>query len=124
MVDLAERDRAGVFNAVGPERRTTWEEVIDVLAKTAATPVRVYWSTAELLEEMQIELPLASSTPRARYFEGGAARAGGLRHRPLADTAAATLAWWRAQTPERRARSEGWPTPEQERRVLARLARP
>lgn len=121
IVDLAERDRGGVFNAVGPEARTSWEQVIEVLAKGATTPVRVRWPTAALLEEMNVELPLVSSARRPRYFEGGAARAAGLRHRLLEDTAAATLAWWRVQTPERRARVEGWPTREQERAVLARI---
>ena len=121
IVDLVEHDRGGVFNAVGPESRTSWGQVIDVLAKGSSAPVRVRWPTAALLEEMKVELPLVSSTRRPRYFEGGAARAAGLRDRPLEDTAAATLAWWRAQTPERRARADGWPTPEQERAVIARI---
>jgi len=122
IVDLAERDRGGVFNPVGPDSRTSWEQVIDVLARSSTTSVRVHWPTAALLEEMNVEQPLVSSMRRPRYFEGGAARLAGLRYRPLADTAAATLAWWRAQTPERRARAEGWPTAEQERAVLARIA--
>jgi 2'-hydroxyisoflavone reductase len=121
IIELAERDRGGVFNAVGPESRTSWGQVIEVLAKGSSVPVRVHWPTAALLEEMKVDLPLVSSTRRPRYFEGGVARAAGLRHRSLEDTAAATLAWWRAQTPERRARVEGWPTPEQERAVLARI---
>ena len=121
IVDLVERDRAGVFNAVGPEVRTSWGEVLDVLAKESAAPVRMHWPTTALLEEMKVALPLVSSMRRPRYFESGAARAEGLRCRPLADTAAATRAWWQAQPAERRARVEGWPTPEQERAVLARI---
>jgi len=35
----------------------------------------------------------------------------------------ATLDWWRAQPEDRRARAEGWPTPDQERALLARLDR-
>ena len=123
MVDLVERDIGGIFNAVGPPSRTSWGEVIDVLAKQSVAPVRVHWPTAALLEEMKVELPLVSSSRRPRYFEGDAAHAAGLRHRPLGDTAAATLAWWRAQPDERRTRAEGWPTPDQERAVLARLDR-
>ena len=121
IVDVVEHDRGGVFNAVGPESRTSWGQVIEVLAKGSSSPVRVRWPTAALLEEMNVELPLVSSTRRPRYFEGGAARAAGLRDRSLEDTAAATLAWWRAQTPERRAQADGWPTPEQERAVIARI---
>jgi 2'-hydroxyisoflavone reductase len=121
MIELVEQDRGGVFNAIGPEARTSWGQVIDVLARQSTAPVHVHWPTAALLSEMNVELPLVSSSRRPRYFEGGAARAAGLRHRPLEDTASATLTWWRAQTDERRARAEGWPTPEQERAVLARI---
>ena len=32
-----------------------------------------------------------------------------------------TLAWWREQTDERRARARGWPTAEQEKAALAKL---
>ncbi len=121
LIHLLEQDRGGVFNAVGPESRTSWEQVLGVLATTSSSPVRIHWPTAALLEELNVELPLVV-TRRARYFEGDAARAAGLSHRPLADTAQATLAWWRAQPPERRAKVEGWPTLEQERAVLARIA--
>jgi 2'-hydroxyisoflavone reductase len=121
IVGLAEQDRSGVFNAVGPEARTTWQQVLDVLARSSSSPVKVHWPTTALLEEMQVELPLVSSSRRPRYFDGTAARAAGLADRALEDTAAATLAWWRAQPEERRARAQGWPTPEQERAVLARI---
>lgn len=57
-------------------------------------------------------------------FDGSAAQSAGLAYRPLADTAAATLAWWRAQPEERRARAEGWPTPAQEAQALGLLQEP
>jgi 2'-hydroxyisoflavone reductase len=122
IVDLAERDRSGVYNAVGPRTRTTWREVVEVLARSASSPVRLHWPTTQLLQETRVELPLVSSSRRPRYFDGTAAHAAGLTYRPLEDTAAATLAWWNAQPAERRANAQGWPTPEQKRAVLARIA--
>jgi hypothetical protein len=42
----------------------------------------------------------------------------------LAETGLATLEWWRAQTPERRAAAaKFWPTPEQEKAVLEHMSR-
>ena len=44
------------------------------------------------------------------------------RFRPLAETAVDTLDWWRSQPEARRANPRLWPTPEQERAALERLA--
>ncbi len=47
----------------------------------------------------------------------------GLEYRPLSETGRATLQWWRAQTPERRAAAaKYWPTHEQEKAVLERMS--
>ena len=125
LVELAGRKHASVYNAVGPEARTRWSNVLEVLAQPAATPVSMHWPTRALLQEMKLDLPLVGGDARTpRYFDASAARAAGLELRPLAATAAATLAWWRAQTDERRAKAGGWPTPDQERAVLARMAAP
>jgi 2'-hydroxyisoflavone reductase len=120
IVRLAEQDRGGIYNAVGPP--AAWEQVIGVLAKASSAPVRVHWPSAALLAELKLELPLVSGGDRRpRRFAADAARAAGLPIRPLEDTASATLAWWRAQSAERRAEAQGWPTADEERAVLARL---
>ncbi|HEX9771890.1 MAG TPA: NAD-dependent epimerase/dehydratase family protein [Steroidobacteraceae bacterium] len=121
IIDLAERDQAGVYNAAGPDTRTSWEQVLRTLATSATTPARFHWPAASLLEEMHVELPLVNVGGKPRYFEADRSRAAGLRYRPLEDTAQAALAWWQTQSAERRARAEGWPTPEEERAVLARM---
>lgn len=125
IVDLAERDQPGIFNAAGPATPVDWEQVLQELAKLSSQPVKLRWATAEVLEKTGIRLPMvrqgSATTVASPHFEGGAAAAAGLRYRPLADTAAATLAWWRAQPEERRAKAEGWPTPEQEQEALRLL---
>jgi 2'-hydroxyisoflavone reductase len=117
-VQLAEQNVAGVFNAAGPVEPTTWRAVLETLAPLASQPVNFHWANAEALARHKVGLPLFSSNTRQRRYDSQPAYRAGLKPRPLADTARATLAWWREQTPERRAAAEGWPTPEQEQAVL------
>jgi len=126
IVDLAERDQPGIFNAAGPAKATNWEEILGELAKLSPQPVKFRWATADVLKQTGIRQPLV----RVPFAPGGvlphfisdAAQAAGLHFRPLSDTAAATLAWWRSQPDARRARAEGWPTTEQEQQALRLLA--
>lgn len=129
IVRLAEFDQAGIYNASGPSVATNWEQVLQSLTSIAEQPVQFRWATPEALKESGARLPLVrQAAPGAvsvsGHFDGSKAERAGLRYRPLADTTAATLAWWRAQTPERRAKAENWPTPEQEQKALARMRAP
>jgi hypothetical protein len=57
-------------------------------------------------------------------YDGRSAVRAGLSYRPLSQTGLATLEWWRAQTPERRAAAgKFWPTTEQEKAVLEHMSR-
>jgi 2'-hydroxyisoflavone reductase len=122
VVDLAEQDRPGVFNAAGPATPMNWEQVLQELARNAAQPVTVRWPTPAMLEAAKIRLPFGSTLRPSFHVASEAAQAAGLRFRSLADSAAATLAWWNSLPPERRANAEGWPTREQEQQVLRLLA--
>jgi 2'-hydroxyisoflavone reductase len=126
IVDLAERNQAGIFNAAGPATPAAWEQVLQELARLSSQPVQFRWATTEVMQQTGIRLPLVRPSffkgNEPPHFVGAAAQAAGLQYRPLADTAAATLAWWRAQPAERRAKAEGWPTPEQEKEALRLLA--
>lgn len=125
IVQLAERDQSGIFNASGPTEPATWEQVLQSLAKLSDKPVQFRWATPEALKATGIRLPLVrqpvnpGGVTLAGRFDGSKAEKAGLRYRPLADTALATLKWWQAQTPERRAAAENWPTSEQEQKALA-----
>ncbi|MCY2958953.1 MAG: NAD-dependent epimerase/dehydratase family protein [Planctomycetota bacterium] len=130
IVQLGERDQAGIYNASGPTVSASWGQVLQSLTKLSDKPVQFRWATADVLKETGIRQPLVrqAATPGAvtvnGHFDGRKAEGVGLRYRPLADTAEATLAWWRAQTPERRAKAENWPKPEQEQKALALLRTP
>ncbi len=125
IIDLAERDQAGIYNAAGPAKPVNWQQLLQPLTKLSSIPIQFKWATPEILKQTGISLPLvrdgllgSSQTP---HFDSAAALRAGLRFRPLLETANATLAWWRAQTAERRAQA-GWPAPEQEQQALKLLA--
>jgi 2'-hydroxyisoflavone reductase len=123
IITLAERGQAGIYNAAGPATPRTWEQTLQELARLASEPVVFRWATSDVLQKTGIQLPMvAPAGSPSRHFDSTAAQAAGLRFRPLVETAGDTLAWWRAQTDERRAEATRWPAPEQERAALRLLA--
>jgi 2'-hydroxyisoflavone reductase len=125
IIDLAERDQAGIYNAAGPAKASNWQQMLQPLTRLSSTPVQFKWATPEILKQTGISLPLVRDgllgSGQTPHFDSTAALRAGLRFRPLMDSANATLTWWRAQTAERRAQS-GWPTAEQEQQALKLLA--
>ena len=103
IVRLAEDDRGGVFNATGPERPLTLEQVLEECRRVAGADARLVWVPGEELDEAGVgewmELPLWLSDPAFRGMmavDVSRALAAGLRFRPLAETIADTLAWVRS----------------------------
>lgn len=125
IITLAERDQRGIYNAAGPAEPTSWKRVLHELAELSQQPVLFKWATPDVVQKTGIQLPLVRpaylKAREAPHFVSIAAQTAGLRYRPLADTAAATLAWWRAQPDARRARAQGWPTTAQEQEALQLL---
>jgi 2'-hydroxyisoflavone reductase len=120
MIHLAEQGTTGVFNAAS--KPMAWGDILSTLAATSGQVPQVHAATLEVLDEFGIDQPLVLSDLEQWYISTAAAEAAGLVIRPLADTAAATLAWWRAQPAERHAKS-GWLTPEREREAIESLSR-
>lgn len=128
IVTLIERDTSGIFNAAAPP--LPWDRVLAGLRPLSKQPVRFVRPPGAIIEELKLDFPLVEPTvaggifanERAR-FDGSRALQAGLSYRPLSETGRPTLEWWRAQTPERRAAARRWPTTEQEKAVLERLAR-
>jgi 2'-hydroxyisoflavone reductase len=129
MVSLIERDTGGIFNAAAPP--VPWDRVLEGLRLLSERPVRFVRPPAAVLEELKLDFPLVSPTIAGGHvanermtFDGRAALQAGLSYRPLSETGLATLEWWRAQTPERRAAAaKYWPTTEQEKAVLEHMSR-
>lgn len=102
-VRLAEDGVAGTFNAVGPERPLTLEQVLEECSRVARSRARLVWAPAAWLAEQGVgewmELPLWICDPEyagMQQVDASRALAAGLRFRPLAETIADTLAWVRA----------------------------
>ena len=124
MVDLLERDRAGTYNAVGPERPLTMQEALSGIAGGLGVEPDLTWVDESFLLAHDVVpwlgLPLwvpAADDAFAR-MSNARALAEGLRTRPLAETARDTLAWERSLSPGARSASPALSS-ERERELLA-----
>ncbi len=121
IVDCAEQDRPGVYNACGPTARITRQGMLWGIAASTSAPVRMYWPDDALLDEMKISLPMLGTGDYSFYFDNAASLEAGASYRPLARTVADTLQWWQSQTAERRENARGWPSGELEGKALKAL---
>ena len=85
---------------------------------------------AAIIENLKLDFPLVEPTTsggifatECTSFDGSKAVQAGLSYRPLSQSGRATLEWWRAQTPERRAAAKHWPTADQEKAILDAMSR-
>ena len=121
IVRLAEQGTPGVFNGAGPASAITNEQLMWALRANAAGDVRLHWASAELLNELSYRTPMFDRSRATHHTSAEAARKAGLTHRSLAESVRDIQEWWLDQSPERRAKTRGWPSPEQEAAVIARL---
>jgi 2'-hydroxyisoflavone reductase len=117
-LDHVEAMTADVFGVVGPREPLTWSTGLATLVDVAAAGTELTWVAAAFLEERvkedDGELPLWDiGYPGLHAFDGRKALAAGMRHRPLRETAADTLAWDRGRGPLKVGL-----TPERERELL------
>lgn len=103
-----ETGASGAFNAAAPPGFTTMGNLLQACADAAGAAPWLHWmADADLLAQgvrPWIDLPLwlPADGEHAAFLAVRTDRALelGLKVRPLADTVAATLAWWRALPPE------------------------
>lgn len=119
VIQLAENDTPGAFNASGPA--WTRQGLLWGIKSTYGGEVNFHWPTPEMLESVDLRPPMLGWGTSSRIFVNTAAREAGLTTRPLADSTRDTLAWWRAQPETRRADPRGWPTPAQEQQLLEQM---
>jgi len=126
MIGLVEGNTPGIFNAAGPEKTMTMKAMLEGCAKGVGSKASLTWVPAKFLEEQKVSPwgDMPAWIPRGP--EGGAmavsnarAVARGLRFRPVAETARDTLAWWKAQPEDRRAKLRAGIAAEREAEVLA-----
>jgi 2'-hydroxyisoflavone reductase len=130
MVELIQKTTMGVFNATGPEQPTSIGALLDACKAVSGSDARLRWASAEFLAEHEVapwmQMPVWVP-PGDEEFRGFArvsaakARAAGLASRPLEETVDATLAWWKEQPDERRAKLRAGIDASREAELLAAL---
>lgn len=120
----------GPFNAIAPPGFTTWGALLQACADAAGTTPDLRWVPDAVLLAQGVapwsDLPLWLPAEGPEAAEHAAfmavptdrAQAAGLICRPVAETVADTLAWWRALPIERQAFAQTGLAPEREAAVL------
>lgn len=108
MIRLAENGTAGVFNACGPDYPLTMDAMLHGCHAVTGGPVRFTHVSPAFLEKNETGLPIWVPREGSPYSGYGAvsnerAIGAGLTFRPLAETVADLLAWYRRQPAERQA---------------------
>jgi 2'-hydroxyisoflavone reductase len=124
--------RRGAFNLTSPPGRWTMEDLLQACADAAGVRPQWHWAPMDRLTTLGLQpwtdLPLAlpDDAEHAGFHRVPVQRAldAGLALRPLAQTVADTLAWWRALPAAAQAFERAGLTPVREAEALAALATP
>jgi 2'-hydroxyisoflavone reductase len=122
-VHLAVTGKCGVWNAVGLPMRLSMQELLHACKTAQNADARFTWVAEELLLAEKVrpyaELPLWLPSGQRGHIDNRRAVRDGLTFRTVADTIAATLAWFARAAPGGRELRAGL-QPERERDLLAR----
>ena len=125
-IRMADSRETGIYNATGPAKELGIGGMLDGIKTAMNSNATFAWADAEFLKQQKVEA--WSDMPVWAGDELGMSRtnisralAKGLTFRSLGDTARDTLAWFKAQKPERQAKMRAGLTPEREAEVLVAL---
>jgi 2'-hydroxyisoflavone reductase len=127
MIRLAETKTLGTFNATGPKLPTTMAEMLYGIKAVTTSGAQFTWVPADFLGANQVRAwsdmpvwvpPIGRTAGFARVICQKAYGAG-LTFRPLADTAATTLAWYKTRPPAEQEKARAGLAPDREIAVLA-----
>ena len=126
-IRMAEQGRAGVFNATGPARTLSTRALLEGVGQAVRSDGKLTWVATPFLEaqkvsawsDMPVWVPGQGETEGFARRSIARAHAAGLTYRPLATTAADTLAWLKTQPAERQAMLRAGLTSEREAALLA-----
>jgi len=125
-IRMVESRTLGVFNAMGPASELTMGGMLDGIQGGIGSTARLVWANADFLEQQKVSpwgdmpvwIPATGDTAGANRRRNQKAIAAGLTFRPLAETTADTLAWWKTLPAERQAKLRAGIAPEREAQVL------
>ncbi len=126
MIRLAESRTLGTFNATGPTLPTTIGEMLYGIKAVTTSGAQFTWVPAEFLSanqvrawsDMPVWVPPAGRTAAFARVICQKSYDAGLTFRPLAETAAATLAWYKTRPAAEQEKARAGLAPERERVVL------
>jgi 2'-hydroxyisoflavone reductase len=125
IVRMLEDEKAGVYNAVGPQKPYTLGELLDECVQVTASGCRLTWVDERFLLDRGVqpwsEMPLWIPGTGMETVDGRRAYSEGLQCRPVAETIRDLLAW-HASLPADRVWRAGM-TAERERELLVEWAR-
>jgi 2'-hydroxyisoflavone reductase len=126
MVSLIERNRTGVYNAVGPSQPLPMGELLAACKRASGSDATFTWVPASFLEQQKVSpwsdmpvwVPPEGDSAGFGSMSNARAVAEGLRFRSIEQTAKDTLAWWSTLPEPRRAKLGAGVTAERETEVL------
>jgi 2'-hydroxyisoflavone reductase len=129
MLGLVESGRAGVFNATSAPGAFTMGGLWQACCAATGRRPRAVWTDADAVERLGLKpwsdlpvwLPARGDSAAFGLTAIDAALAAGLKLRPLKDTVADTLAWWRSLAPDQQAITLAGLSPEREAAALQAL---
>lgn len=127
-IRMAERRTFGTFNATGPDFTLTMAAMLHGIRASGTAAARFVWAPRDFLEthkvapwsDMPVWIP-RQGDPAFATRSIARAQAAGLTFRPLATTAADTLAWFRTLPAERQGKLGAGLSAEREAELLASL---
>jgi 2'-hydroxyisoflavone reductase len=127
IVRCGEARTLGTFNATGPRSPTTIAEMLHGIKAVTTSDARFTWVPADFLRaqevrawsEMPVWQPAMGPTLGFMQVDCRKAHAAGLTFRPLAETARATLEWYKGRPAAEQEKARAGIAPEKERAVLA-----
>jgi 2'-hydroxyisoflavone reductase len=122
---------SGPMNLTSPPRALTMGRLLDACAAAAGTRPRWHWASPEDVEacglkpwsDLPVWVPPEGDDAGVHLTATQRAEAAGLRVRSVADTVAATLAWYRTLPAEQQAFTKAGLSPEREAAALQFLLR-
>ena len=128
MVRLCEQRTFGTFNAVGPAHPLSMRAMLEGVQSAVGGNAHLVWASEKFLDanqvsawgDMPVWVPGSGDTAGFHRRDIRRALAAGLTYRPLATTAAETLAWFRTLPPERQAKLNAGLSPDRELALLGK----
>jgi 2'-hydroxyisoflavone reductase len=127
IISALEAGTKGTYTAVGPAKKLPMKELLAACQKASKTKGKLVWASADWLDAHKVEawsdMPVWIPDNGLAQLSAAKAIGKGMTFRPIEQTVRDTLAWWKTQPEDRRAKLKAGLAPEREHELLAELAK-